>query len=293
MRMADLTGEVVQVGPSVTGFQPGDRIIGFAHGLASQNLDNCAFQTYTVVRANAAAVLPASLTFAQGATLPTAVGTAVMTLIDVLGLSLPGWKDPSLKVVEPKAVGILVWGGASSGVGSMTVQLARMAGFQHVFATASAHQHERVRSLGATAVVDYHSPTAVDELVAAAESAGVRIVYALDAICLADTVPAVVEVLRRSSHADDKKIMSYTTRWPESVPQADDIETRQVLGDELWTRRLDLCEWLYAEALPQWLAEDKIVLSPHRVVGQGVSAVQGGLNELQKGVSGEKLIVEI
>ncbi|KAK0714182.1 chaperonin 10-like protein, partial [Lasiosphaeria miniovina] len=279
------------VGPSVTIFKPGDRIIGFAHGLVSKNLDNCAFQTYTALKANAdaAVVIPASLTFVQGATLPTAIGTAAMSLIDGFGFSLAGWQ-PAPRVVPPQSSAILVWGRASAGVGSMTVQLASMAGFV-VFATASEHQHSRLQALGASEVVDYHSPALVDRLVAAAVRAGVQIEYAVDAISLfdaislVDTLPAVVEVLTRFPGPNFKT--SHIKPWPSNLAWPDDISIQHVRGDDLWGGREDLCTWLYGEALPKWLAKDGIVLSPHRVVDRGVAGLQNGLNALRRGLAVE------
>jgi len=287
----DMSGVVVEVGQSVTSFKPGDLVIGFAHGLCSQNLDNCAFQTYVLVKANAAAIMPASMDFIKGASLPTAVGTATMCLADVFGLSIPGWTSVSNQAPSASAA-LLVWGGASAGVGAMTIQLARMAGLT-VFATASKHQHSRLISLGATEVVDYHSPTVVDELIVAAERAGKNIVYAVDAISTEETLTAVMDTLRRSSKPDTQSIISHTTPWPTNVARPDDIAARQVRGDDLWGRREDLCAWLYGEALPKWLQDGSIIPSPIKTIEGGIEGIQNGLNELRKGVSGEKLVVRI
>ncbi|KAK0710638.1 chaperonin 10-like protein [Lasiosphaeris hirsuta] len=285
----DLSGVVIQAGASVTTFQPGDRIIGFAHGLVSHNLANAAFQTHVVIKANAAVALSATMTFAQGATLPTAVGTATMSLLDIFAIALPGY--PALPPA-PRPTALLVWGGASAGVGAMTVQLARRAGLT-VFATASPHHHARLRALGVAYVVDYHdAPAAVDELVAAAKREGTPIGLAVDAISQPGTLPVVLEVLRRSG-GDGRKVLSHTRPWPEEVERPEGVEARMVRGDDLWNRREDVCEWLYGEALPKWLAEGQLVLSPFRVVGHGVAGIQGGLWELAKGVSGEKLVVEM
>ena len=60
---------------------------------------------------------------------------------------------------------VLVWGG-STGVGSNAIQLARNAGYR-VVSTASARNFDYLRSLGAAAVVDRNSRTAIDELVSA------------------------------------------------------------------------------------------------------------------------------
>ncbi|KAK4446057.1 chaperonin 10-like protein [Podospora aff. communis PSN243] len=287
----DLSGVVVAVGSSVSTFKPGDRVIGFAHGLRSQNLDNCAFQTYTVVRANAAVVMPPSMTFTQAATVPTAVGTAAMCIVDVFGLSLPGWASDTA-VQCPENAAILVWGGASTGVGNMVVQFAQLAGLT-VFATASPHHHARLLSLGAAGVVDYHSPTAVDEVVMAAKRAGKDIVYAVDAISKEETLAAVVEILSRASGNRGKAMLAHTTPWPASVVRPGHMHVEQVRGDDLWERREDLCTWLYGTALPTWLADGQLVLSPSRTVAKNISGIQDGLNELKRGVSGEKLVVEI
>ena len=327
-------------------FHPGDRVIAFAHGLSSKDSANSAFQTYVVVKANATVLLPDRLTFAQGATIPTAVGTAFMSLADVFGLPLSSFfptttttttttaaaTDLKSKEEKENEKAILIWGASSSGVGTMALQLARKAGFATILATASPHQHARLLSLGATAVADYRSSPAeaVDQLLlAAAAAAGtgtnkkVVVGYAVDAISTPDTLPFVVDLLRRSNvdvtpgegeregegegesekkKEEKKMVISHTLPWPETVPKPEGIEARQVHGDDLWVRREDLCEWLYGEALPFWLmATGKgegeggggLVLSPERVVGKGVDAIQAGLDELRKGVSGEKLVVEI
>jgi NADPH:quinone reductase-like Zn-dependent oxidoreductase len=231
------------------------------------------------------------MTFTQGATLPTAVGTATMCIVDVLGLSLPDFPS-NAAAPPPDTAAILVWGAASAGVGSMTVQLARLAGLT-VFATASPHHHERLLSLGVAGVVDYRSPTAVDELVTAAKRVGKDIIYAVDAISKEETLAAVVEILSKASGDRGKPMIAHTTPWPASVARPDHMHVEQVRGDDLWERRGDLCAWLYGTALPAWLADGRLALSPSRTVAKGIQGIQDGLNELKQGVSGEKLVVEI
>jgi NADPH:quinone reductase-like Zn-dependent oxidoreductase len=164
--------------------------------MRSGNPNHAAFQTYTVVSVAAATKLPDGMSFVQGATLPTTVGTAAITMVDVLGLHLPGTKSSSESSEEKKKKWILIWGGASS-VGSAAIQLARLAGLS-VFTAASPKHHERLRALGASAVVDYRSPTAVEDLVAAAkQQAGVDITLAVNAVGTRETARLVVEVLGR------------------------------------------------------------------------------------------------
>ncbi|MCJ1383273.1 hypothetical protein MMC17_006386 [Xylographa soralifera] len=105
----------------------------FADAFSSSDISHAAFQTYTVVSAASIAGLPPATCFQQGAPLSTA--------------------------------------GSASSVGSMAIQLAHLAGLT-VFTAASERHHAHLRALGASVLVDYYSPTAVDNLVAAAERTG-------------------------------------------------------------------------------------------------------------------------
>ncbi|KPM44071.1 hypothetical protein AK830_g2424 [Neonectria ditissima] len=294
---ADVCGIVAEVGSSVTAFKSGDRVFSLAHSFCSGNNDHGAFQEYTVANASATALLPKDISFQHGATLPTAVGTATMVLFDVLDFPRPPIEEvkhsvqgddlPEPSASSPKS--ILVWGGASS-AGSMTIQIARLAGLT-VFAAASERHHAHLRSLGASVLVDYHSPSAVEDLIAAAEKAGTQISHAVDTITTAHTLSAVVKVLSKSTAAD--KMIAHTVGWPADLPKPDDIRNQWIAADDLWERRKDLSVWLYNEALPKWLERGTVVPNRYRVVDGGLGGLQTALNELKKGVSGEKLIVEV
>lgn len=69
--LPDLSGIVETVGPDVTNFKAGDRVLGAADGIVSQKLDSGAYQTYTVVRASSASKVPSAIGLEQAATLPT------------------------------------------------------------------------------------------------------------------------------------------------------------------------------------------------------------------------------
>lgn len=286
--------------PSVTTFSPGDRVFGGAHAFVSGDDDHAAFQEYAVLRACTVGTLPPSLSFAQGATLPTAVSTAAIALWDVLGLPKPlvvgGEATPALlpAATTPRPA-LLVWGGASS-VGRAAVQFAALSGYA-VFAAASPKHHDALRALGAAGCVDYASTTAVDELLAAAaREAGVGISHALDAISTPDTLGKVAAVLARGG-ARVKKL-AHTTPWPAGLvlPEAEagaGIAVAQINGEEIWDRRADLAEWLFHEALPKWLEEGTAVPAQARVVEGGLNGLQSALDQLKEGVSGVKLVVEV
>lgn len=126
----DVAGTVVKVGSAVTRFAPGDEVYGVAPG---------SFAEYAVGPEKKLARKPAGLTFEQAAVVPISAGTALQALRDV-GKVKPGQK-------------VLIIG-ASGGVGSYAVQLAKTFGAR-VTGVASGAKADFVRSLGADHVLDY------------------------------------------------------------------------------------------------------------------------------------------
>ncbi|HZI14206.1 MAG TPA: NAD(P)-dependent alcohol dehydrogenase [Myxococcus sp.] len=125
-----LAGRVHAVGAKVTGFRVGDEVLGQAMAGA--------FAEYTVVPAAALALKPGNLSMEEAATVPWAA-TALQGLRDV-GQVTAGQR-------------VLI-NGASGGVGTWAVQLARALGAE-VTAVCSARNAELVKSLGAAEVIDY------------------------------------------------------------------------------------------------------------------------------------------
>jgi NADPH:quinone reductase-like Zn-dependent oxidoreductase len=127
----DLAGQVEAVGKDVAHFKPGDEVFGQKFG---------AFAEYVCVRADRAIVLkPASLTFEQAASVPVAAVTA-----------LQGLRDQG----KVKAGQKVLINGASGGVGTFAVQLAKTFGAE-VTGVCSTRNLDLVRSLGADHVIDY------------------------------------------------------------------------------------------------------------------------------------------
>jgi NADPH:quinone reductase-like Zn-dependent oxidoreductase len=123
----EFAGVVDQVGAEVTGVRPGDEVIG-----------NCrlnAYAEYVVVPAAAVTAKPASMPWDEAGGFPAAVMTPHIAL-EEMGVG-PG--------------DTLLVHAAAGGVGTVAVQLARIAGAT-VIGTASERNHEYVRSLGATPV---------------------------------------------------------------------------------------------------------------------------------------------
>ena len=126
----DVAGIVAEVGSSVTRFRVGDAVYGVAPG---------SFAEYAVASEAKLAPKPKGLTFAEAAVVPVSAGTALQALQDV-GHLAPG-----------QSVLVL---GASGGVGTYAVQLAKALGAQ-VTGACSTAKLDLVSSLGADHVLDY------------------------------------------------------------------------------------------------------------------------------------------
>jgi NADPH:quinone reductase-like Zn-dependent oxidoreductase len=130
----DIAGQVVVVGSGVTRFKPGDQVYAnlLDHGYGG-------FAEYASVPVDRMSVKPANLSFEEAAAIPMAAVTALQ------GLRHHGAIQPKQKVLI---------NGASGGVGTFAVQLAKSYG-PEVTAVTSTRNLELVRSLGADHVVDY------------------------------------------------------------------------------------------------------------------------------------------
>jgi NADPH:quinone reductase-like Zn-dependent oxidoreductase len=127
----DFAGTVEALGKNVTEFKPGDEVFGVRAGCLAE---------YVCVRADRGAVVlkPANVTFEQAASIPTAL------------VALQGLRDTARLQAGQK---VLV-NGASGGVGTFTVQIAKAFGAE-VTGVCSTKNVELVRSIGADHVIDY------------------------------------------------------------------------------------------------------------------------------------------
>jgi NADPH:quinone reductase-like Zn-dependent oxidoreductase len=127
----DVAGTVVATGPGVTRFATGDEVFGMARG---------SFAEYAAAREDKLARKPAALSFAQAAAFAVSGLTALQGLRDA-GRIKPGQK-------------VLVIG-ASGGVGSYAVQLAKNLFEAEVTGVCRTAKADLVRALGADHVIDY------------------------------------------------------------------------------------------------------------------------------------------
>ena len=126
----DVAGRVEGVGNNVTQFEVGDEVFGLCHG---------AFAEFACAREDKLVAKPASLGFERAAAVPVSALTA-----------LQGLRDHG----EVKAGQTVLIIGASGGVGTFAVQLAKAFGAE-VTGVCSTTKVDLVRSLGADQVIDY------------------------------------------------------------------------------------------------------------------------------------------
>ncbi len=183
---SELAGEVEAVGKAVTKFKPGDQVfayVGMGMGANAEYL--CLPETATM------ALKPANLTYAEAATLPYGAIMAA-SLLQKANLQ-PGKK-------------VLI-NGASGGIGSMAVQLAKYYGAE-VTGVCGAPRLAYVKSLGADKVIDYTREDFTQN---------------------GETYDLIFDILGRSSFARCKKSLK-----PNGVYLLASFKT-QALWDMLWT----------------------------------------------------------
>jgi NADPH:quinone reductase-like Zn-dependent oxidoreductase len=129
----DVAGTIDAIGPGVARWKVGDSVIAV--------IDGGGFAEYVNAPAENIALKPSKLSFTEAAGIPTA--------------SLAAWRTLIGNADIKQGQRVLIHGGAG-GVGSTAVQLASWRG-AHVIATASAGNHEYLKSIGADEVIDYRT----------------------------------------------------------------------------------------------------------------------------------------
>jgi len=150
----DGAGTVLSTGPGVKKFKPGDRVY-FSGSLTG------AYAEKTLCEENQAHLLPSNLSFPQGAAVGVPYGTA--------------WRALFIRAKARPAETVLIHG-ASGGVGTAAVQIARTAGIR-VIGTAGTEQGRRlVSALGANFVLDHTDPGHMRKVLELTEGRGADVI---------------------------------------------------------------------------------------------------------------------
>ena len=140
----DAAGEVVQLGSEVSGFKPGDRVLvdptdRVNPGFLGETMDG-GLGEFVRVPAHMLIPLPGDVDFATAAALPVAYGTAHRMMVE------------RGRIQAGETVLIL---GASGGVGTCCVQLAKLAGARVVVCASSDEKLARLKQCGADVGINY------------------------------------------------------------------------------------------------------------------------------------------
>ncbi len=303
----DVAGEVFEIGPGVTRFKPGDRVLGHAVGIDKRANRACegAFQEYVLLRENLVSPIPEDLSFEQACVLPLCLSTASCGLFmkDYLALQYPTCKTARKSTGQT----LVVWGGSTS-LGSNAIQLAVAAGYE-VITTSSPRNFGYVKKLGASHAFDYHSPTAVTDIISflkSRKSAG--------AIAIGDgSMSACIDIVSVSE--GNKFVAQASLPMPTDIPpkgaklisfiasflwfqlstfvkcKVKGVKSKFIWGDDLMANEVG--QAIYENFLPSALATHEYVAAPEPcIVGTGgLRSIQQALDLVKKGGSGKKLVV--
>ncbi|PKX91438.1 zinc-binding alcohol dehydrogenase family protein [Aspergillus novofumigatus IBT 16806] len=277
----DVAGLVV-MNPCVTYFTEGQRVVAYCHNVGPNDAAHSGFQLYTLVKEITAAGIPDSISFEEVAVLPQALSTAAAGLFLEASLNLP---LPPATGLKPTGKSILIWGGASS-VGATTIQLADAAGLT-VITTASAHNHELVKSVGANAVFDYKSPTVVKDVASAV--ANTNFVGVFDAI----SETASSEMVRTNLDqlkADVRTISALPYDKPTERSAPVFISSNFLTYDS----NKHVADGIWKDFLSKALENGRLKPKPDpEVAGKGLEEIQGAVDMLKKCVSAKKIVVTL
>jgi len=145
----DMAGSIAAVGPDCGNWKEGDRVLvdpflRERYGLLGETLDG-GLAEYCRVPAAQLIALPNHVSFEKAAALPVAYGTAYRMMVARGGMALDG-------SAAGRKVFIL---GASGGVGTCCVQLAKLSGAEVIVAASSQEKLDKLRALGADHGIDY------------------------------------------------------------------------------------------------------------------------------------------
>ncbi|KAL0953198.1 hypothetical protein HGRIS_004453 [Hohenbuehelia grisea] len=273
----DGAGTIVDVGPGVTSFSKGDRVL--FHGTPRHRRPH---QQYALAYSDNVAKIPSSMSFLEASSIPLTLATAAFGLsmpystTATGGLGLKGfWEDDAQGFYNRYSYSEGLLRSASL----VTIQIASYLGFSQIITTSSIKHTEFLRGLGATHVIDRHADIA-KELKAIVGDAGFKYIYdsvsdpvtqtEIDYLAPGGTIVVVNPVPDTVNLTDNRKAI-FVWGFPRLFKEA---------GQAMYSK------------LPEFLA--KGFIKPNRVekVPGGLQGIHEGVKRLKAGqVSGLKLVL--
>lgn len=179
---SDFAGVVREVGNDVSNYQPGDEVYGMVNVFGGQA---GSFAEWLAVPAGQLSAKPTALSFEEAAAMPVAGLTALQGMLNQAGL---------------EAGETVLINGASGGVGSAAVQIAKTLG-AIVTGVCSTDNVDMVRQLGADTVLDYKTTDVLSE---------------------AGTFDLVFDAVGKWSFAEASPLLNEDGRFLTTVPKAED-----------------------------------------------------------------------
>ena len=274
----DIAGTVEHVGSTAASkFKSGDRVLGLALGSATFKPEQGGFQDHVVLEDFVTCNIPEYLSFTEAAVFPLCIATAAIGLFSKEDLGLP---FPALNPTDSGKT-VFVWG-SSSAVGSNAIQLFKAAGFK-VVTICSSRNYDFVKSLGADKVLDYSSPSIVDDVVAELDRGICAGIFHA-----AGTVTPTLQIAHGSKH----KLFVASVAPIETAPN--DVEANFIFASSGLDIYREISRATFGGFLPDALASDayKVAPKPEVVPTKGIEGIQEGLDVLRQGVFAKKIVVK-
>jgi NADPH:quinone reductase-like Zn-dependent oxidoreductase len=277
---ADVAGEVVEVGHLVNLCKVGDRVMGHALRLATDDDRHAGFQNYTVLWSNMATPIPPNLSYEDASTLPLGISTAAAGLFQESSLGL----EPLVACLPGRNEWVII-AGATGNVGSHGVRLASAAGYK-VLGTASTSSFDLARKLGATELVDYKEKDLAGTL--AQKLSGKTLAGAFDASGARSSIMALANAVSR---CQGKKVVSSVSDDYSSQTIPKGVDVKPILAIDI--RENEVGKRVWEDFLPDALAKGKYYL-PYpqaHVFGDGLGKIQDAMDF--KAPAGKKTVVTL
>ncbi|PMD33619.1 zinc-binding dehydrogenase family oxidoreductase [Hyaloscypha variabilis F] len=285
----DFAGIVEELGPKVSTFVVGDRIVALIWGGEIHPLG--AYSTYCIADERISFKIPKGLDFPEASTIPLASNTAWLALLSKDCLNIPR--------SNTKGTSVLVWGGSST-VGIFAIQLSRKLGLD-VVTTCSPRNNDVVKSAGASLVFDYRDPLVVAKIAETVPD----LRYAFDTIGNATSSTMAAEAMgsNKGNVCTVRPGKQYTENVPKHILVTDVLVFTAFLKPHVYkkvykwpTRPEDhaLSAELY-QSLPQWIEQG--VFKPQRTRRMGKLSAETLAKAMQlyrdNALSNEKCVFDV